>query len=166
MSKDRSVNDILLRHQKLTRFVSVLLVVCAAVAYYLSAMAYHDPAQSYRLGTNFVVQNVGGFLILIEFFLALILKNLHDGVYWFFWLQLKKVTLTKHELQMRQRVFTRSYGYAVVVVALAMMQANTIVHFDSIASGNLMPKLGWITFIFLAALPSIIASWEPYQEQV
>ncbi len=162
----KSANDRILRVQQLAKITAVLLIICAIAAYICSLRAYAHPFQDYPTSdVSYVLQNIGTTLIFIEIGLALILKNLHDGLYWFFWLQLKKVVPTPHEQHMRERVFERSYGYAVALAAVGLTIASGAARYGSIARNDLLSRIVWIVVVAMLSLPSILASLQKYEKQ-
>jgi|GEM_PF-3100890 len=158
--KHMTIDEQLIRHSRWAKLVSLVLIGSAIAAYVCSLNAYGDPFHNFPTdNVNYAVQNLGIVFIFVEAVMALTLKNLHSGLYWFFWLQFKNIKPTEEEQLMRERVFTRTYGYAIFVAIAGFMTGFSIAQYDSFAKNDLYPRLVWIIIILLLALPSVIASW-------
>lgn len=144
----------------LTRWTSLALLLSALLAYYLSANAYGDPYHNFPVSINFAWQNWGAIFIVLELILAYLLKRQQGGMYWFFWLQLKTTNPDERQKTVRQRIFERAYGFALIVMLFTALHLGVLAEYDSDARGVLITRTIWIVGIFLVSLPSILAAWQ------
>jgi len=107
------------------------------------------------------MQNFGVLLIVMQAVFAWVLKRAQYGVYWFWWLQIQNVKPDERQVAVRQRVFVRAYGTAVILMVLFSQGAiQAFVHYANPARDDLIARALWALGIFLISLPSILAAWE------
>ena len=160
MAKKLTIDQQIIRHEKWAKLTSIVLILSAIMAYVCSLQAFGDPFHNFPTGNvNFGLQNAGAVFVFIEAVMALTLKNLHSGLYWYFWLQFKVIKPTEEEQLMREKVFARALGYAIFVAIIGFVAGFSIAQYDTHAQNNLYPRLVWIITILMLAMPSIMASW-------
>lgn len=146
-------------HGPAARALTLGIIASAVLGVYASGLGYPHPTSLYPIQTvDMVMQNIGVALLALELVFAYSLKYVQQGVYWFFWLQLKRTHLDERQKTVRQRIFERSYAYSLIIMLFTVSSVTGMSSYATEVRNSLIARIIFAVGVILISLPSILAA--------
>lgn len=145
--------------QKIKQLLALSVIAAGFAAYVLAFNLFSDPFHNSGFTMDSDIEVISNVVIVIMAVLIYALSMLHGRVLWYFWLRFAKVDLTVPQQQWRYRIMARAFIVVIVGFFPAISVFNTIAVYAPDVRSAIATRLGWIFFLGILALPSVVASF-------